>query len=185
MAFAELHRPEALDQLLPRADFVILTVPHTPATEGFFDRARFQRMEPTAFFINIGRGMTTKLDDLVTVLEAGEIAGAALDRKALALSGKTSARRAHHDSNCAGRNVGFGNTTEVAGAFQDHGRGGPRDKVADDGARKRTALRRSGAGNQITLLPFTPFTNDALGRTNRTKQVSLSSAAAKSKAGPS
>ena len=76
---AELHRPEALDELLPRADFVILTVPHTPATEGLFDRARFQRMKPTAFFINIGRGMTTKLDDLVTVLEAGEIAGAALD----------------------------------------------------------------------------------------------------------
>jgi phosphoglycerate dehydrogenase-like enzyme len=76
---AELHRPEALDELLPRADFVILTVPHTPVTEGFFDRARFHRMKPTAFFINIGRGMTTKLDDLVTVLEAGEIAGAALD----------------------------------------------------------------------------------------------------------
>ena len=76
---AELHRPEALDELLPRADFVILTVPHTPVTEGFFDRARFQRMKPTAFFINIGRGMTTKLDDLVTVLEAGEIGGAALD----------------------------------------------------------------------------------------------------------
>jgi phosphoglycerate dehydrogenase-like enzyme len=76
---AELHRPEALDVLLPRADFVILTVPHTPATEGLFDRARFQRMKPTAFFINIGRGMTTKLDDLVTALEADEIAGAALD----------------------------------------------------------------------------------------------------------
>ena len=76
---AELHRPEALDELLPRADFVILTVPHTPATEGFFDRARFRRMKPSAFFINIGRGMTTKLDDLVTALEAGEIAGAALD----------------------------------------------------------------------------------------------------------
>ena len=76
---AELHRPEALDELLPRADFVILTVPHTPATEGFFNRARFQRMKRTAFFINIGRGMTTKLDDLVAALEAGEIAGAALD----------------------------------------------------------------------------------------------------------
>jgi phosphoglycerate dehydrogenase-like enzyme len=33
-------------------------------------------MKPTAFLINIGRGMTT---DLVTPLEAGEIAGAALD----------------------------------------------------------------------------------------------------------
>ncbi len=76
---AELHKPEALDALLPRADFVILTVPHTPATEGFMHRARFQRMKRSAFFINIGRGMTTKLDDLVAALRAGELAGAALD----------------------------------------------------------------------------------------------------------
>jgi phosphoglycerate dehydrogenase-like enzyme len=76
---AELHRPDALDSLLPRADFVILTVPHTPATEGFMHRARFQRMKRSAFFINIGRGMTTRLDDLVAALNTGEIAGAALD----------------------------------------------------------------------------------------------------------
>jgi len=76
---SEMHKPEALDELLPRADFVVLTVPHTPATEGFFNRARFQRMKRTAFFINIGRGMTTRLDDLVAALRAGEIAGAGLD----------------------------------------------------------------------------------------------------------
>lgn len=76
---AELHRAGALDSLLPRADFVILTVPHTPETEGFMNRARFQRMKKSAFFINIGRGMTTRLDDLVAALAAGEIAGAALD----------------------------------------------------------------------------------------------------------
>ena len=76
---AELHPSGALDALLPRADFVILTVPHTPATEGFMNRARFQKMKPTAFFINIGRGKTTRLDDLVAALRAGEIAGAGLD----------------------------------------------------------------------------------------------------------
>jgi phosphoglycerate dehydrogenase-like enzyme len=76
---AEMFGPEALDELLPRADFVILTVPHTPATEGFFNRARFARMKRSAFFINIGRGMTTRLDDLVDALNAKEIAGAALD----------------------------------------------------------------------------------------------------------
>jgi phosphoglycerate dehydrogenase-like enzyme len=76
---AELHGPEALDTLLPGADFVILTVPHTPATEGFMNRARFQRMKRGAFFINIGRGKTTRLDDLVAALRAGEIAGAGLD----------------------------------------------------------------------------------------------------------
>jgi phosphoglycerate dehydrogenase-like enzyme len=36
-------------------------------------------MKRTAFFINIGRGMTTRLDDLVAALQAGEIAGAGLD----------------------------------------------------------------------------------------------------------
>jgi phosphoglycerate dehydrogenase-like enzyme len=76
---AEIHGQEALDALLPRADFVILTVPHTPETEGFMHRARFQRMKRGAFFINIGRGMTTRLDDLAAAIQAGEIAGAGLD----------------------------------------------------------------------------------------------------------
>jgi phosphoglycerate dehydrogenase-like enzyme len=76
---AKLDGPDALDALLPLADFVVLTVPHTPDTEGFMHRARFQRMKRSAFFINIGRGRTTRLDDLVAALRAGEIAGAGLD----------------------------------------------------------------------------------------------------------
>lgn len=75
----KLDGPDALDALLPLADFVILTVPHTPATEAFMNRARFRLMKRTAFFINIGRGRTTRLDDLVEALRAGEIAGAGLD----------------------------------------------------------------------------------------------------------
>ncbi len=76
---AELHPPEGLDRLLPKADFVILTVPHTPTTEGLFNTTKFRLMKRSAFFINIGRGMTTKLDDLVAALRDGKIAGAALD----------------------------------------------------------------------------------------------------------
>jgi len=76
---AELHRSDELDALLPVADFVVLTVPHTPETEGFMNRVRFQEMKKTAFFINIGRGLTTRLDDLAAALDAGEIAGAGLD----------------------------------------------------------------------------------------------------------
>jgi phosphoglycerate dehydrogenase-like enzyme len=75
----ELRRPERLDDLLPQADFVILTIPHTPETDGFMNAARFARMKPSAFFINIGRGQTTRLDDLVAALRSGEIAGAGLD----------------------------------------------------------------------------------------------------------
>jgi phosphoglycerate dehydrogenase-like enzyme len=76
---SKLDGPDALDACLPLADFVVLTVPHTPATEGFMHRARFQLMKRSAFFINIGRGRTTRLDDLVDALRAGEIAGAGLD----------------------------------------------------------------------------------------------------------
>jgi phosphoglycerate dehydrogenase-like enzyme len=76
---AELHPASKLDDLLPQADFVILTIPHTPETEGLMNAARFARMKRTAFFINIGRGMTTRLSDLVDALENGTIAGAALD----------------------------------------------------------------------------------------------------------
>jgi len=54
-------------------------VPHTPATEGFMDAGRFARMKPGAFFINIGRGRTTKLDALVAALRSGHVGGAGLD----------------------------------------------------------------------------------------------------------
>jgi len=76
---AEVHPVADLDPLLPRADFVIATTPHTPETEGMWQAARFQRMKPTAYFINVGRGKTMKIDDLADALERGEIAGCGLD----------------------------------------------------------------------------------------------------------
>ncbi len=75
----ELYPASALDAQLPRADFVVMTIPHTPQTEGLMNRERIRRMKREAFLINIGRGMTVRLDDLVAALHAGEIAGAALD----------------------------------------------------------------------------------------------------------
>jgi len=76
---AERHTPDEMDALLPRADIVITTTPHTPETEGVWNAARFKLMKNSAFFINIGRGKTTKLEDLTTALESGEIAGVGLD----------------------------------------------------------------------------------------------------------
>jgi phosphoglycerate dehydrogenase-like enzyme len=74
-----MHRPAELDRLLPRADFVVLTVPETPATQRFFDRSKLGLMKRTAYLINIGRGATVVLDDLNRALREGVIAGAALD----------------------------------------------------------------------------------------------------------
>lgn len=78
-AGAEIHGPEDLDRLLPQADVVILTVPHTPHTEGLMDIRRFRLMKDSAVLVNIGRGPTLRLDDLVQALNTGEIAGAGLD----------------------------------------------------------------------------------------------------------
>ena len=77
-SFVEKYQPAALDSLLPEADFVIVAMPHTPETEGLWNAQRFALMKPTAYFINIGRGMTTKLDDLAAALETGTIAGCGL-----------------------------------------------------------------------------------------------------------
>ncbi len=79
LPYVEKRMAEELDSMLPEADFVIVAMPHTPETEGLWNRQRFGLMKSSAYFINIGRGMTTKLDDLVDALEAGEIAGCALD----------------------------------------------------------------------------------------------------------
>lgn len=76
---AEIHPPEEIDRWLPEADFVISTVPHTPETEGMFDARRFGLMKSTAYFINVGRGMVCRIDDLADAIEAGEIAGCGLD----------------------------------------------------------------------------------------------------------
>lgn len=77
--FVEKHESAALDSLLPLADFVITTTPHTPETEGMWNKDRFALMKNTAYFVNIGRGKTTKLTDLVEALEQGVIAGCGLD----------------------------------------------------------------------------------------------------------
>jgi phosphoglycerate dehydrogenase-like enzyme len=79
LPYIEKHTPDELDSLLPEADFVIVVLPHTPETEGMWNAGRFRRMKPSAYFINVGRGLTTKLDDLAAAIEIGEIAGCGLD----------------------------------------------------------------------------------------------------------
>ncbi|MEX2115020.1 MAG: D-2-hydroxyacid dehydrogenase [Pirellulales bacterium] len=76
---AALWPVERLDDLLGESDFVVVAAPHTPQTERLFGRRQFQKMKRDAVLINIGRGAIVVLDDLVAALQAGEIAGAALD----------------------------------------------------------------------------------------------------------
>ncbi|HWQ51137.1 MAG TPA: D-2-hydroxyacid dehydrogenase [Terriglobales bacterium] len=75
----ELHLFDELDKLLPRADAVTLSLPSTPATRHLFDAAKFAKMKPGAFLVNVGRGDAVVTDDLCDALESGHLGGAALD----------------------------------------------------------------------------------------------------------
>jgi len=75
----ELHPAETLNSHVGAFDFVVATIPHTPETEGVFDASFFDAMKSSGIFINIGRGPTTRLDDLNAALRSKAIAGAALD----------------------------------------------------------------------------------------------------------
>lgn len=77
--FAEILPATALDDQLPHADLVVVTVPHTPRTEGLFNSERLALFRESAYLVNIGRGPTLRLDALNDALEAGALAGAALD----------------------------------------------------------------------------------------------------------
>jgi phosphoglycerate dehydrogenase-like enzyme len=74
-----LWRPDRLDEMLGKCDFVVIAAPHTPETYKLFRRDRIRRMKPTGYLINVGRGVIVDLADLTAALEAREIAGAGLD----------------------------------------------------------------------------------------------------------
>ncbi|WP_329471036.1 D-2-hydroxyacid dehydrogenase [Streptomyces sp. NBC_01723] len=74
-----VHGPDELDRLLARADWVVAAAPLTDDTRGMFDARRFGVMQPSARFVNVGRGQLVVEDDLAEALTRRWIAGAALD----------------------------------------------------------------------------------------------------------
>ena len=68
-----------LDDVLARGDVISIHVPLTPQTEGMIAEAELKAMKPTAILVNTARGGVVEEDALVTALESGEIAAAALD----------------------------------------------------------------------------------------------------------
>ena len=68
-----------LGEVLPLADYVALTCPLTPQTEGLINAAALSRMKPSAFLINVSRGKVVDEPALLDALAQGRIAGAGLD----------------------------------------------------------------------------------------------------------
>ena len=76
-----LTGPEGLKGLLARADFVVVAIPKTPATEGLIGTAELATMKKSAWLINIARGKVVDEAALVAGLAAEDQApaGAVLD----------------------------------------------------------------------------------------------------------
>ena len=68
-----------LADLLEQSDFVSLHVPLTRETRNGFSTGTFQKMKPTAWFMNASRGEVVDEDALLLALKEKRIAGAALD----------------------------------------------------------------------------------------------------------
>jgi lactate dehydrogenase-like 2-hydroxyacid dehydrogenase len=68
-----------LDELLARADVVILTCPLTEETRHLIDADALRAMRRDALLVNVSRGPVVDEAALVEALRTGEIAGAALD----------------------------------------------------------------------------------------------------------
>ena len=69
----------SLEELLKRSDFITVHVPLTSSTKGMIGRKELALVKPVVRFINTARGGIIDEEALYEAIEAGRVAGAALD----------------------------------------------------------------------------------------------------------
>ncbi|MGH7069758.1 MAG: D-2-hydroxyacid dehydrogenase [Acetobacteraceae bacterium] len=79
LAAHECHPPEALPELVGRADVVSLHVRLNEETEGMVDAALLRALKPGAILVNTSRGRVVEESALIDALREGRLAGAYLD----------------------------------------------------------------------------------------------------------
>ena len=75
----EVHTADKLDELLPAADVITLSVPDTKETRKLLSKERIAKLSKNAIVVNVGRGTAIDTEAITEALESGAIAGAALD----------------------------------------------------------------------------------------------------------
>lgn len=63
--FDEIINIKSLNEILPKGDIVVLTLPLTSLTKHLFDKNKFNLMKENAILINISRGAIINTDDLI------------------------------------------------------------------------------------------------------------------------
>jgi glyoxylate/hydroxypyruvate reductase A len=76
---ADVYDEEGLDRVLVATDIVVNILPGTKKTEGLLDQRRLALLQPTALFINVGRGSVVDEAELVKLLRERKLGGALLD----------------------------------------------------------------------------------------------------------
>ena len=75
----ELHPPAHLSELLPKAQWLVIACPLTPATRGLVDASLLAKLPAGARVINVARGEIVEESALVAALQSKHLAGAYLD----------------------------------------------------------------------------------------------------------
>ena len=78
-AFDQVYPISELDAVLPQTKILVMALPSTPETTHILNRARIARLPADAYVINVGRGTALDQVALADALNAGKLAGAALD----------------------------------------------------------------------------------------------------------
>jgi phosphoglycerate dehydrogenase-like enzyme len=74
-----LVKPDQLDEVIPLADVVFLSVPDTPKSHKMIGERQFQLMKKNTYFIAVSRGGIYEMPALVKALDEKRLAGAGVD----------------------------------------------------------------------------------------------------------
>lgn len=72
-------KPDELDDVLPEADVVFISVPDTPKSHKMMGARQFQLMKKSSYFIAVSRGGIYDMNGLVKALDERRLAGAGVD----------------------------------------------------------------------------------------------------------
>lgn len=74
-----IEKVESVGEVMEKADFISIHVPHTPETHHLINEEMLSKMKPSAYLINCARGGVVDEKALYNALKENKIAGAALD----------------------------------------------------------------------------------------------------------
>jgi phosphoglycerate dehydrogenase-like enzyme len=75
----KIVKPDQLDQVLPEADVVFVSAPHTSLSHKMMGAQQFDLMKKDSYFIAVSRGGLYDMNGLVKALESHHLAGAGVD----------------------------------------------------------------------------------------------------------